>query len=191
MRIDTAKIDGFDTMSDAEKIEALTNFEFSDAEEVEAKYKRLISERNTEVANYKKQNQKLDEELKARLNEAELAQREKETELAQLKAEYEATIRESRIAKQKAHYKAIGYSDELAEETAEAFVDGDFDKVNANQVKAHEEFEKSIRAEVVRSDPKPTSKGSGTSTITKAEIMAVKDSVKRQKLIQENMDLFR
>ena len=79
---------------------------------------------------------------------------------------------------------------ELAEETAVAFVDGDYDKVNANQIKAHAEFEKSIRAEVVRSDPKPTSKGSGTSTITKAEIMAVKDTAKRQKLIQENMELF-
>ena len=191
MKIDITKIEGFETMSDAEKVEALSNYEFVDADEVEAKYKKLISERNTEVANYKKANQKLDDELKARLNEAELAQKEKDDELAKLKEQYEATIKESRIAKQMAHYKALGYSDELAKETAEAFVEGDFDTVNANQLKAHAEFEKSIRAEVVRSDPKPTSKGSATTTITKAEIMAVKDTAKRQKLIKENIELFR
>lgn len=191
MKIDTTKIDGFDTMSDAEKIEALSNYEFTDANEVEAKYKKLISERNTEVANYKKANQKLDDELKARLNEAELAQKEKDDELAKLKEQYEATIKESRITKQMAHYKALGYSDDLAKETAEAFVEGDFETVNANQLKAHAEFEKSIRAEVVRSDPKPTSKGDASVRYTKNEIMAIKDTAKRQRLIRENIDLFK
>lgn len=190
MKIDTSMIEGFDTMSEAEKIDALTNYEFTDANEVEAKYKKLISERNTEVANYKKQNAKLNEDLKARMDENERTQREKEEEFAKLKEEYEATIKESRITKQMAHYQSLGYSESLAKETAEAFVSGDFEKVNANQKIAHEEFEKSIRAEVVKSDPKPTTKGSGTSTITKAEIMAVKDTAKRQKLIQEHIELF-
>lgn len=190
MKIDIAMIDGYEGMSDAEKIEALTNFEFADANEVENKYKKLISERNTEVANYKKQNQKLDAELKARMDEAELKQREKDEELTKLKEEYEVTIRENKVAKQKAHYKALGYSDELASDTAEAFVSGDFEKVNANQVKAHEEFEKSIRAEIIRSDPKPTSKGSGTSTVSKADILAIKDTVERQKAMLAHKELF-
>ena len=191
MKIDTTKIDGFDTMSDAEKIAALSNYEFVDANEVEAKYKKLISERNTEVAQYKKANQKLDDELKARMDEAELKQREKDDELAKLKEQYEATIKEGRVAKQMAVYKSLGYSDELAKETAEAFINGDYDTVNANQLKAHAEFEKSIRAEVVRSDPKPTSKGDATQRYTKAEIMAIKDTTTRQRLIQENLDLFK
>ena len=191
MKIDTTKIDGFETMSDAEKIAALSNYEFVDANEVEAKYKKLISERNTEVAQYKKANQKLDDELKARMDEAELKQREKDDELAKLKEQYEATIKEGRVAKQMAVYKSLGYSDELAKETAEAFINGDYDTVNANQLKAHAEFEKSIRAEVVRSDPKPTSKGDATQRYTKAEIMAIKDTTTRQRLIQENLDLFK
>ena len=78
---------------------------------------------------------------------------------AELEAKYDQLLRESNISKYKAKYLGMGYEEKLAESTAEAMVDGDTDKVFANQKKHLEAVDKKIRAEVLKDTPKPTGDG--------------------------------
>ena len=55
----------------------------------------------------------------------------------------------------------MGYEDKLASETAEAMVDGDNDKVFANQKKQLEVVQKAARAEALKKTPKPQPDGDG------------------------------
>ena len=72
-------------------------------------------------------------------------------------------MRESNISKATAKFLALGYDDKLAAETAEAYVDGDTEKVFANQQKAQAAFEKKIRAEALKDTPSPTGDGDNKS----------------------------
>ena len=51
------------------------------------------------------------------------------------------------------------YGRHLARETAEALFDGNMDKVFENQQKANSAYEKKLRAEMVKQDPKPDGAG--------------------------------
>lgn len=184
----TDLIEGYAEMTAEEKEAAIAELDIP-ADNTD-EYKKLISKANAEAKKYKDEKRALEEQLKAKMSDDERAKAEAEAEMTKLKEQYESAIKESNIAKKTAHYKALGFSDELAKSTAEAFVNGDYDTVEANQIKAHSEFEKSIRADVAKGNPHPETTGNGTKKMTKAEIMAVKDSAKRQSLIKENIELF-
>ncbi len=49
----------------------------------------------------------------------------------------------------------------LARETAEALFDGNIEKVFENQQKANAAYEKKLRADLVKQDPKPAGAGGG------------------------------
>ena len=78
--------------------------------------------------------------------------------------------------------------DKLADETAIALANGDFEKVFANQSKHQQAVEKKIREEVLNDTPKPTG-GSGKK-MTVEDILKIIDPVERQAAIAENIDLF-
>ena len=52
-----------------------------------------------------------------------------------------------------------GFDEKLAEETAKALADGDMKTVFANQQKANAAYEKKLRADFVKKDPKPDGAG--------------------------------
>ena len=54
-----------------------------------------------------------------------------------------------------------GYDEKLARETAEALFDGNIEKVFENQQKANAAYEKKLRADLVKQDPKPSGAGGG------------------------------
>lgn len=155
-KLNTALIDGFDTMSVEQKLEALLGMEVPDevdmSKYVDAtiynKLKTANDRNSSELADMKKKmNAKMtdDERIKA---DAEAAQKE-------LQEKYDALLKESTIGKYVAKYVAQGYDQELAQKTAEALFSGDMDTVFANGEKFRDQMVKNAKADALRDTPRP------------------------------------
>jgi len=192
LKINVNDISGYAEMTAEEKVAALEAMEVTDTD-TERKYKDLISKANSEAKKYKDAMREAEDRLKGHMTEEERLKQEQEDRYKAIEEENLRLKRDMTISQKTAFYQSIGFDEELAKETATAFVDGDFDTVEANQKKAHEAFEtalrQSVREETVRSTPHPTN-NSNTNSLTKEQIMKEKDAIKRQKLIAENMHLF-
>jgi hypothetical protein len=121
--------------------------------------KNALSKSNSEAAEYRKQ-------LREKMSAEELKAKEDAEKIEELIKERDALLREKTIAGHKAKYLALGYDEKLASDTAEAMVNGELDKVFANQKKHIETVEKKIRADVLKETPKPEG-GNGSDTMTK------------------------
>ena len=137
-----------DLLGDAYK-EGMTEEEISTAlqsagagaKDNEAEVNRLkaqLSKANSEAADYKKQ-------LRGKLTQ----------ENADLK-------RSMALSEKKAKLLAMGYDEKLADDTATAMVDGDMDKVMANQTKYLEAREKDILAKKMKGTPRPAAGSENT-----------------------------
>ena len=142
--------------------EGMTEDEISAALETvgqgnEAEVNRLkaaLSKANSEAADYKKQlrtNQTDDEAAAA-------AQKEEHDRLVQENADFKRSMA---LSERKAKLLAMGYDESLADETAAAMVDGDMDKVMANQSKYLEVQKKNIQADAMRKTPRPAAGDDG------------------------------
>ena len=146
-KIDTTKIEGYDEMTPEQKIEALTAFELT-AEpdkaliEREARLKKALDRSMSDTAEYKRQ-------VRAMQTEAERAAAEKAEADAAKEAELQALRREKSISQYQAKLLQIGYSAELAAETAIAMADQDVAKVMENQARFRTEIEQKVRTEEV------------------------------------------
>lgn len=151
--ISTESIEGFDSMTAEQKVEALLKFEFPDSSAELAKMKSALDKATSEAADYKKK-------LNGKMSEDEAKRAQDEADRKELNEKYEALLRKSTIAEHKARYLAMhGYDEKLAQETAEALFDGDMDKVFENQKKANEAYEKKLKSDFVKNDPKPDGAG--------------------------------
>lgn len=110
--------------------------------------KAALSKANSEAADYKKQlrTKQTDDEAAA------AAQKEEHDKLAQENADLKRSIA---LSERKAKLLAMGYDENLATETATAMVDGDMDKVMANQNKYLEVQKKVIQADMMKKTPRP------------------------------------
>ena len=139
-KIDTSKIENFDSMSDEEKIKALQDFDFVTSEELEdelKKAKKANDKLSSENAELKRQKKKLESE-KADDDDAH------KTEIEKLTERIDEMVKVNSINEYKASFIAQGYSEELALDTAKASVDGDIKKIMANQKKFLEEHDKKV-----------------------------------------------
>lgn len=191
MKIDTAQIEGFDKMTPEQKLEALTNYEYEDhstelaqARADNKKQKDLIDKYSSQIADQKKQ-------LNEKLTEDERASKEIADRLAALEEENGKLLEAQKKAQFVKNFIKQGYEEGLAEEKAEALIKGDMDKVFDCEIKFNDAQAKKIKAEVVKGTSGPNDKGDSKKPKTKAEIMAIKDPVERQRQIAENMDLFK
>lgn len=124
MKIDTQTIEGYADMTPEQKIayfEGLDLPEPNDNGEM-LKLKNALNKASSDVASYKKQ-------LQDRMTEAEKAEAAQK-EMNERLAGYEKRERISGFARK---YRELGYSDDLALKTAEAYENGDMDSVFANQ----------------------------------------------------------
>lgn len=121
--------------------------------------KAALSKSNSEAADYKKQ-------LREKMSADELKAKEDAESREKLQNDYDALLRKVTLSENKAKLLALGYDEALAEATAEAMVDGDLDKVFANQKKHLDAVEKKIRADVLKDTPTPEG-GKGSDEITK------------------------
>jgi len=159
--IDTTTIEGFDALTPEQKVEALLKLDIPERVDMTQYVSKATADKYaTEAADLKKQ-------LKGKMTGDEAAAAEQkarweemESKLAVLQADNEKLQRERTESIYKAKYLAMhGFDENLAEETAKAMAAGDMDKVFQNQQKASEIHEKQLRAELIRSDPKPSGAG--------------------------------
>ena len=165
-------------------IEKAVNAREKQAEADLTKIKNAFNKASSEVAEYK-------HKLQEHLSDEEKKSSEQADLLKQLQEENAAFKRQSAIAENRAKFISFGYSDELAQRTAEALFDGDLDTVFANHKTAWEAKEKEIRAGVMTSTPVPPAGGATASAaVTRDSIMQIKDPVERQAQIAEHFELF-
>ncbi len=153
--------------------EGMTEDEISAALETvgqgnEAEVNRLkaaLSKANSEAADYKKQlrTKQTDDEAAA------AAQKEEHDRLVQENADLKRSMA---LSERKAKLLAMGYDESLADETAAAMVDGDMDKVMANQSKYLEVQKKNIQADAMRKTPRPSAGDDGNGSVDYAKKIA-------------------
>ena len=166
--------EGKETYTDDEALELISK-DFSSIKSDRDKTKNLLSQRNSEIAEFKRKEQdKLSEEEKTRLHYEEL-----EKNYASL----QKTVAKSTRASE---YMGIGYPKELAEKIADAELEG---KPTAE---FHKQFitsrEESIRAELLKNPPKVTTTDKGD-TVTREDYKKMTYS-QRMELKDKNPELF-
>ena len=162
-KVDITKIEGYEGMTPEEKIKALEAYEIEDVQPDYSGYvkKDVFDKTASELAGVKKQ-------LKEKMTDDEAAKQKEQEEREELQSKYEKLLHDSEVSKNKAKLLALGYEEKLADDTAEAMVTGDLEKVMANQKKHLEALEKQVRAEALKDTPKPTGDGdSKTMTLEK------------------------
>ena len=162
-KVDITKIEGYEGMTPEEKIKALEAYEIEDVQPDYSGYvkKDVFDKTASELAGVKKQ-------LKEKMTDDAAAKQKEQEEREELQSKYEKLLHDSEVSKNKAKLLALGYEEKLADDTAEAMVTGDLEKVMANQKKHLEAVEKKVRAEALKDTPKPTGDGdSKTMTLEK------------------------
>lgn len=127
--------------------------------------KAALSKANSEAADYKKQ-------LRGKQSEDEAAAATQKEEHDKLVKENEDLKRSMALSERKGKLLAIGYDEALAAETATAMVDGDMDKVLANQSKYLEVQKKSIMADQMKKTPRPAAGSESTGGMDYAKKIA-------------------
>ena len=163
MKIDVTKIPNFDSLPEDVKT-ALENYKIETPEPDFTGYipKSQFDKTASELADVKKQ-------LKARMTEDEQKEAERLAAEQALKEELETLRKSEATSKNKARFLGLGYDEELAIETAQALVDGDMDKVFANQQIHIENVKKAERAAGIANDPAPPAGGLGGSEMTQEQ----------------------
>ena len=145
------------------------------------KLKNALSKSNSEVADYKRQ-------MREKLSADELKAKEDAESREKLQKDYDELLKKVTVSENKAKLLALGYDDALATETAEAMVNGELDKVFANQKKHLTAVEKKVRSEILKDTPSPDG-GNGGKTITKEDFAKMTYS-ERAKVYEENPEVY-
>jgi hypothetical protein len=176
MKIDITKIEGYDTMSNEEKIKALEEYEVDYTGYVD---KRVFDKTSSELASLKKQHKEL-------LSAEERAKQEQEDVFNSMKEELEALKKDKAMGDAIAQFLSLGYEESLAKKTAQAFVEGDMTTVFRNQ-KAHQEaLEKKVKIDLMKGTPTPKVEEGGK-PMTREQFMKLSHA-DRLKFSQEHPD---
>lgn len=156
MKVDVTKIENFETMTDAEKLEAVLNFdmEIPQAEPVKndgeiMKYKEAFNKASSEVAEYKRQ-------LKAKETAEETAKREAAEREASIMEELNQLRRERTASTYTAKYLEMGYDADTARAMADALPDGLGDDFFTKQKSFLDDTIQRTKAQVLNQQPQPT-----------------------------------
>ena len=147
-KIDTSKIEGYDSMSAEDKLKALEEYEYEDnADELE-KQKNLLSKANGEAADWKKKYNSLSKNGESEKKDLEEKFNQMATELEELK-------KEKKLSEYVAALVSQSFSEDNAKEAAQALVDGDMAKYFECSKKHNEALEKNIEAKLLRDTKTP------------------------------------
>jgi len=136
MKIDTNKIENYENMTAEEKLAAVLAMDVDETSDIE-RYKNAASKANSEAAAFKK------------------TAKDYEGRIAELEKKIAESEKDKRIATLKASYLKIGFPDDLAGKTAEAYVNGDDATVFANHAAVNEARDKDRQAASLKSMPRP------------------------------------
>jgi len=107
-------------------------------------------------------------ELQARMTEDEKAKAEQAEATAAMQKELESLRKEKTISEHTANFLSVGFDETLAKSSAQAIVEGDFEKM-FDDIKAFVvSHDKAIAADAVRKTPVPTS-GNSQATVSKEQ----------------------
>ena len=182
MKINTDKIQGYADMTPEEKIKALEAFELADPDYTGYVKKEVFDKTASELADSKKQ-------LREKMSADEIKAKEDAERQEKLQSDYDALVRKVALSENKAKLLGLGYEDKLASDTAEAMLEGNLDKVFANQKKHLEAVEKKIREDVLHNTPKPEG-GSSSNTMTKEKLKAM-SAIERYEFSQTNPEEYK
>lgn len=157
MPIDITKIAGYrEDMTAEEKLDLiLNNYEPAKPDYSGWIKKETFDKTASELAEVKRK-------LKEKLTEDERKEAERQEAEAALKSELEALRKEKAISESKAKFLGLGYDEVLATETAQALVEGNMEKVFANQQIFIENVKKAERAANLADEPNPPAGSGGT-----------------------------
>lgn len=142
--IDTKSIEGFDSMTDSEKLAALLSLEIPERVDLSGYVKKDIFDKtSSELAAAKKS-------LKEKMSSDDAAKTQADEERAELENKYNELLKKSTISDYTAKYLELGYAPELARSTAEAIYDGDMNRVFENQQKFNVARDKEREKEIER-----------------------------------------
>lgn len=158
-KLDTSKIEGYAEMSAEDKVKALEAFEYDDNTEELKRYKDSNSKANSEVAEYKRK-------LKALEDKASEGASESDKKMAELEEQIKSLQREKSITERKASFIGIGMSEETALKASEAFTNGDSESFFAEIKSFLNEHDKTFKAELLKTTPRPGDEGGKAPTMT-------------------------
>ena len=161
-KIDVSSIKGYEEMSVEEKLKALESYEYDDGATTIKTLKETISKANSEAADWKRQHHEL-------LSKDEKEKLEREEEFNSMKSKLATLEKEKTVADYTAKFTSMGYDEELAVSTANAYADGDLTTVFANQKKFNEQYEQKIKANLLKNTPSPKVGAVSDKTLTKEE----------------------
>lgn len=155
-KFNTATIEGFDAMSDADKVTALLGVDIPDPVDLNGYVKKAVFDaKASEAANLSKKLKEIANGDQLAQMELEKSQQEAAQKYADLEAKYNEVIKANRIAEYKANYLAQGYDEKLAADTAQAYESGDTKKVFENGMKFRASLESKIKADIMKNNPYP------------------------------------
>jgi hypothetical protein len=144
--------------------------------------KTALSKSNSENAEWKKKHREA-------LTEEERKAQETADLIKKLQEENATLTRESNVSKNKAKFLAMGYEEALANDAAAAMADGNMEKLFSYQQKHQEALEKKIRADALKSTPKPVpDKRDGAVTLEDLRKMSAQE---RLEFSQKNPDEYK
>ena len=166
MRIDTAKIENYETMSAEDKLKALEEYEFEtpapkENDEV-TKLKAALSKANSDAAEWKRQ-------FREKQTEAERAEAERKEREAAVEDELRTLRRDKSVSGYVAQYLALGYTQELALKAAEATADNDAATIMSCQQEYLAEKTKELEAAALNKQPTITSGSPPTAQAAEAD----------------------
>ncbi len=146
MRIDITRMEGYRAdMSPEEKLKLYEAYDI----DMTGFVRKDVSDKNaSEAAEWKRK-------YNATLSEQERKASEDKERYASMEAELNKLRRAQTIDRHTAEYVSLGFSKELATQTAEAMADGRMDAVFANFAKHQGERDAQLKAEILKSTPQP------------------------------------
>lgn len=164
--------------------EALANYEMPKDNSAEiAKLKESVSRANSEAKKFK-------DELNAKLSEEERRVKEEAEARDKMEKELEELRKEKSVSSYKAKFLENGYDAELANQSAEALVGGDFNKVFSLLGTHLSNLEKKFKAENINNMPKPNGGSDASTPITKKEFEEMSYQ-KRAELLRTQPEVYK
>lgn len=146
----------------------------AEAEKQVKNLKTTLSERNSEAAQRKREAEEWKNKFNATLSEQEQAEAKRKEDEQKMADRLHELERTNAIATHKAKYLGMGYSEELAQSSAVAMVDGNSDVLYQNMNAFINTTKETVKAEMLKEQP------SVSSGATPTEIEKQKDALLRK-----------
>ena len=156
MNIDTSAIEGFEGMSDADKVSALLGYNIPDPDYSGYVSKETFDKKASEAASLSKQ---LKEAKKAGSVTDSSEYNELKTMYEEIKSSYDSMAKDKKIAEFKAEFISQGYEDATAAKAAEALFDNNTQELFKLQKEAQKALEKKFQSNQMRHNPNPNGAG--------------------------------